>query len=120
MGATRLVDGAAVRSIQCGRRCSFGGPLAEHHDQLLTIETDLPALAEFMELAITWGELDYSNADVITPALWDEFRREHSWRDPATVRRIFDLAIDVALRSQVRGAAATEQAAARPRHGMVG
>lgn len=112
MGASSLA-GTVVTSIRCGRRCAFGdGPLAEHHDLLLRVETDLEALLEFMELAITWGELDYSDTDVVAPAMWAEFCAQHSWRDANTMRRIFDLATDMALRSQVRGGTGADTLAA--------
>ena len=121
MNGTRLASPPVVTSIQCGRRCAFGtGPLAAHHDRLLAAETDLEALLEFMELAVTWGELDYSTSDVIPPALWAEFCEQHSWRDAATMRRIFDLATDLALRSQTGGNAGADTLAAlrsfRPGH----
>ena len=37
---------------------------------------------------------------MIPPAQWSAFVDSHEWRDPEKVRRIFDLATDVALRSQ--------------------
>lgn len=91
-----------VTSIRCGSRCSFGGPLTAHHDRLLAVETDLQALVELMELAITWGELDYSSTDVVAPALWTEFCAQHHWRDAATMTRVFGLATDAAMHSQAR------------------
>lgn len=119
MGESRLAS-PVVTSIRCGKGCALRtGPLATHHDRLLAAETDLEALLEFMELAVTWGELDYSTSDVVPPAMWAAFCEQHTWRDPATMERIFDLATDLALRSQA-GSAGTDTLAAlrsfRPCH----
>jgi hypothetical protein len=105
MSGSRLADPVVITSIRCGKRCAFGtGPLSAHHDRLLAAETDLEALLELMELAVTWGELDYSSSDVVPPAMWAQFCEQHSWRDADLVRRVFDLATDLALRSQAAGA----------------
>jgi hypothetical protein len=102
MEESSRLAGGVIASIRCGNHCGFGGPLAAHHDRLLAVENDLEALLELMELAITWGELDYSNTDVVAPALWAEFCAQHSWRDAKTMMRVFELATDVAIRSQTR------------------
>src|SRR5262245_36977421 len=121
MSGTRLASPVVVTSIRCGKRCAFGtGPLAAHHDRLLATETDLEALLEFMELAVTWGELDYSTSDVIPPPMWAAFWEQHGWRDATTMRRFFDLATDLARRSQAGGRASGDTLAAlssvRPCH----
>lgn len=102
MGKSVRAASGVVASIRCGDHCAFGGRLAAHHDRLLTVENDLQALLELMELAVTWGELDYSNADVVAPALWAEFCAQHSWHDTTTMTRVFELATDVAMQSQMR------------------
>jgi hypothetical protein len=113
MNGSRLASPVVVTSIRCGKRCGLGaGPLAAHHDRLLAAETDLEALLEFMELAVTWGELDYSTSDVVPPAMWAQFCEQHTWRDAGTMRRIFDLATDLALRSETGDRAGTDTLAA--------
>lgn len=71
-----------------------------HHDRLLAVEIDINELLELIELAVTWGELDYSGTPVIPPEQWIDFAARHHWRDPERAMRIFSLATDIALRSQ--------------------
>jgi hypothetical protein len=72
--------------------------LRRHHDRLLTVESDVDELLELVELAVTWGELDYSGAGVVPPGQWLEFAACHEWRDPDRAARIFSVATDIALR----------------------
>ncbi|MEJ7726668.1 MAG: hypothetical protein WKH47_06590 [Actinomycetes bacterium] len=78
--------------------CSVDPALRSHHDRLLTVETDVAELLELLELAVTWGELDYSHAPVVRPSRWVDFARQHSWADPRRAQRIFTLAADIAAR----------------------
>ena len=82
-----------------GRCCADSGR-HPHHDRLLAVETDLNELLELLELAVTWGELDYSGASVIPPGQWIDFAARHHWREPERAMRIFSLATDIALRSR--------------------
>lgn len=78
-------------------RCRYTtGSRAGHHDQLLWVETDIEAMLDFLETAITWHELDYSRDDRIPPEEWLDFAATHQWSDPDRVMRIFSLATDIA------------------------
>lgn len=69
-----------------------------HHDRLLRVETDLDELLELLELAVTWSELDYSDAAVVPPERWGDFALAHPWHDPDRMERLFALAADIAFR----------------------
>lgn len=71
----------------------------DHHDRLLRVEADLGELVELLEMAVTWGELDWSGCAVIPPHRWVDFASQHSWRDPGRMERVFAMATDVAARS---------------------
>ncbi len=81
---------------RCG--CRSSRRRSVHHARLLTVETDPDAVLDLFELAVTWGELDYSDADVLPPESWIDFAAEHRWCRPDRVARLFALATDVALR----------------------
>jgi hypothetical protein len=89
-----------VTSIRCAGHCGFGGRLAAHHDRLLDVGDDAAAVLDLVELAVTWGELDYSDTGVIPPAMWLDFCSRHAWPDPEQAIRAFALATDVAMRSR--------------------
>jgi hypothetical protein len=89
---------ARPRSFTCRGRCSVAARHAEHHDRLLTLDTDLDTLLELFEIAVTWHELDYSNADVIGPSDWLTFADTHTWRFPDRAARALSLAVDIAAR----------------------
>jgi hypothetical protein len=38
----------------------------------------------------------------VAPTLWAEFCAQHSWHDTKTMMRVFELATDVAMQSQMR------------------
>jgi hypothetical protein len=99
--ATRK-DRRPVLLINCAGRCGYAGSTKAHHDRLLAIAHDTSAVLDLIELAVTWGELDYSVADVIPPHLWFAFCECHAWQDPEQAMRIFALAGDVAMHSQSR------------------
>jgi len=75
-----------------------------HHDRLLRVETDLDELLELLELAVTWTELDYSDAAVVPPERWTDFALTHPWSDPDRMERLFGLVADIALRPAEGGA----------------
>ncbi|MFD1529630.1 hypothetical protein [Pseudonocardia aurantiaca] len=95
-------DGRPVLLIGCAYRCGYAGRTQAHHDRLLAIADDPTAVLDLMELAVTWGELDYSGTDVIPPDLWSQFCERHVWRDPEQAMRIFALANDIAMHSRSR------------------
>jgi hypothetical protein len=64
------------------------------------LENDQDALLEFLELAITWHELEYSNSTLIPPDQWMAFVESHRWTNPARVERIFSLATDVVMTAE--------------------
>lgn len=88
-----------VVALPCRAGCRVDPVLRHHHDRLLTVESDADELLELVELAVTWGELDYSSADLIPPGQWLEFAACHEWRDPARAARIFSVVTDIALRA---------------------
>lgn len=93
--------------------CRLTPSLRRHHDRLLAVETDADELLDLLELAVTWGELDYSRATVLPPEQWPDFAARHPWQDRDRVERIFSLAVDVALCSLDRGSHLGRRAAAQ-------
>lgn len=93
-----MMVGGDIAAVLWHRPCEFSvdPALRSHHDRLLTVEADV---AELLELAVTWGELDYSEAPVMGPSPWADFARPHFWADPQRAQRIFNLAADIAARS---------------------
>jgi len=94
-----------VTALRCLPGCSVPPADRDHHDRLLTVEFDIDELLELVELAVTWGELDYSGAAVVPPDQWLDFAACHEWRDPDRAARIFSVATDIALRHGGRQAA---------------
>jgi hypothetical protein len=80
--------------------CRFRKSARAHHDQLLRLLTDADSMLDLFELAVSWGELDYSATTVISPNWWVEFARQHSWADAARAERAFSLATDIAMGAQ--------------------
>jgi hypothetical protein len=91
--------------------CTVAVTLPEHHDRLLRVDSDVDELVELLELAVTWGELDYSGVAVLAPVQWLEFARTHEWAAPDRALRIFGLATDIALRSGARDVGPTPEIA---------
>lgn len=87
--------------LACRGRCPSGPARRAHHDELLRVETDHDAMLEFLELAVTWSELQYP-AEIIPPEQWLDFAVGHRWRDPELVLRVFSLATDIARLSRPR------------------
>ncbi|MGH3769296.1 MAG: hypothetical protein ACRDTX_29820 [Pseudonocardiaceae bacterium] len=88
-----------VVALPCRAGCRVDPALRQHHDRLLTVESDVNELLELVELAVTWDELDYSSAGLVPPGQWLEFAACHEWRDQALAVRIFSLVTDIALRA---------------------
>jgi hypothetical protein len=84
---------------RCIGRCAFRDESPWHHDQLLAVAGSVERAVDLLDLAITWGELDYSGEQVIEPARWPQFLAVHRWPDDELAVRLFDLAADIALRS---------------------
>jgi hypothetical protein len=108
-----VLPAKTVSSIRCRIECAFDDRASTHHDRMLDVEDDFDALLELLELAVTWGELDYSDAGVIAPSQWEAFVAQHRWNDPARCERLFALAADVARHSQVCAAAGPSVPATR-------
>ena len=88
-----------VARAACTEGCVVDPARRAHHDRLLTVEHDADEVLELMELAVTWGELEYGGHPLIGPEQWMAFAAAHVWVDPARAERIFSLAADVAVRS---------------------
>ena len=93
-----VVTAGQPQQLSCS--CAFYRSARVHHDRLLTVEDDLDALIDLFDLAVTWGELDYSGERLVEPVAWSEFVSSHRWQDADRVEQIFSLATDVVLRSQ--------------------
>lgn len=94
-----------ITALRCLPGCSVPPAARRHHDRLLTVEFDIDELLELIELAVTWGELDYSGAAVVPPDQWLDFAACHEWHNPDRAARIFSVATDIALRHGARQAA---------------
>lgn len=94
--AGTTTDRAATTRAVCTGRCHLVPALRAHHDRLLTVEHDAAELLELMELAVTWGELEYDADAVIGPELWVDFAAAHLWVVPERAERIFAVAVDIA------------------------
>jgi hypothetical protein len=91
-------DVLPIAAARCRRGCPFRGATRDHHDRLLQVDWDHARLMELMELAVTWGELEYGEA-VIPPDRWMDFVGVHRWHDADQAERILLMASDVALRA---------------------
>jgi hypothetical protein len=91
-------DVLPIAAARCRRGCPFRGATRDHHDRLLHVDWDHAPLMELMELAVTWGELEYGEQAVIPPERWMDFVAAHRWRDADQAERILLMASDVALR----------------------
>jgi hypothetical protein len=89
---------ARPRFVTCRGQCAPATRQPGHHDRLLTVDTDIDALLELLEIAVTWHELDYSDADLLGPSEWLTFADTHSWRFPDRAARALSLAFDIASR----------------------
>jgi hypothetical protein len=94
-----------LHSAGCSGRCGFRTSTRVHHDRLLSVDHNPDELLELMDLAVTWGELDYSGQHLVPPERWLDFWASHGWRDADRAERVFSLAYDVAMHSSRLGAA---------------
>lgn len=83
---------AHARTLCCRDRPGRHG---DHHDRLLTVDTDTDELLALLEMAVTWHELDYSECDVVGPPAWSTFAQNHAWTHPERAERAFSLAVDI-------------------------
>ena len=79
--------------------CRFIDGRSAHHDELLRAPADVAMTVALLELATSWGEIDYSREALIPPADWLRFAAEHAWGNPELAHRTFSVAVDVARRS---------------------
>lgn len=101
---------ARPRITCCRRRCAVAARHPEHHDRLLGVDSDPDALLELLEIAVTWHELDYTDAGVVDPADWLDFAGAHRWQYPDRAERAFSLALDIVGRACVDARATDELA----------
>lgn len=87
-----------LTSARCLRSCQFRGRTRAHHDRLLRVVWDHAELLDLMELAVTWGELEYAESRIVPPQRWLDFAAAHRWADADEAERILSMAADVALR----------------------
>ncbi|GEL20144.1 hypothetical protein [Pseudonocardia asaccharolytica] len=92
---------APSRLTTCRGECRAAARYPEHHDLLLSVDTDIDALLALIELAVTWHELDYSDCPVVGPADWAGFAAAHGWTFPERAERAFSLALDIVGRRLV-------------------
>jgi hypothetical protein len=85
------------RTANCS--CSARRAAPDHHDRLLSLLEEPDEMLALFELAVTWGELDYSGECVVPPACWGSFAEAHEWSDADRASRAFALAADIALAS---------------------
>jgi len=93
-----------IRLRRCLRPCGTAARHPAHHSRLLAVDTDTEALLELLELAVSWHELDYSQAHVVGPGEWPRFAEEHRWKLPERAERAFSLALDIVGRQGIRPA----------------
>ncbi|MDN5861071.1 MAG: hypothetical protein L0H84_20905 [Pseudonocardia sp.] len=96
---------APLRLVTCRDACPVG-PSRRHHDRLLTVDTDVDAALELMELALTWHELEYPREAMVGPAEWETFAGRHLWAYPERAEQAFLLALDIAAARAPRGRSA--------------
>ena len=65
----------------------------------------MASLVELIEMAATWGEIEYGEAEpVIPPGEWIEFAEAHAWGDGD---RVFDALVALASLAPARSVLAT-------------
>ncbi|MGH8961965.1 MAG: hypothetical protein ACRDWT_12395, partial [Jatrophihabitantaceae bacterium] len=68
-----MLTTSSPRQLSCPKACADYRSANAHHDRLLAVEHDLDALVDLFDLAVTWGELDYSGQRLIGPVRWPDF-----------------------------------------------
>jgi hypothetical protein len=76
-------------------RCRFAQNAPGHHRRLVSLEAQpMTSLVELIEMAATWGEIEYGESEpVIPPSEWIEFAEAHAWADGD---RVFDALVALA------------------------
>lgn len=77
--------------------CRFA-VVEHHHNRLVRAPSEVAMALDLLELAVTWGEIDYSREAVIPPADWLEFADQHQWAEPEVALRLFGAALEIARR----------------------
>ena len=87
------MDNVDHESVDC--RCRFARNAPGHHRRLVSLEAQpLTSLVELIEMAATWGEIEYGETEpVIPPSEWIEFAEAHAWTDGD---RVFDALVALA------------------------
>jgi hypothetical protein len=88
-----IMDNVDHESVDC--RCRFARNAPGHHRRLVSLEAQpLTSLVELIEMAATWGEIEYGETEpVIPPSEWIEFAEAHAWTDGD---RVFDALVALA------------------------
>jgi hypothetical protein len=88
-----IMDNVDHESVDC--RCRFAQNAPGHHRRLVSLEAQpLTSLVELIEMAATWGEIEYGETEpVIPPSDWIEFAEAHAWTDGD---RVFDALVALA------------------------
>ncbi len=89
MGDDPAMDKGNHDSRRCG--CRFERTAPAHHHRLISLETaPMSSLVELIEIAATWGEIEYGETDpVIPPSEWIAFAETHAWDDSSRVLDAF-------------------------------
>jgi hypothetical protein len=76
-----IMDNVDHESVDC--RCRFARNAPGHHRRLVSLEAQpFTSLVELIEMAATWGEIEYGETEpVIPPSEWIEFAEAHAWTD---------------------------------------
>ena len=90
---------ANVQVSHCPSPCPYTSSATAHHDQLLRVDQDMDQAMALFELAVTWGELEYSQISLIGPSQWSGFVATHRWQDQGRAEELFSLAVDAASHS---------------------
>lgn len=93
-----------AESASCG--CRFEQSAPDHHHRLLALEREpMSSLVELIEMAATWGEIEYGEAEpVIAPSEWIEFAETHAWSDAS---QVYDALVALASLAPARPVLAT-------------
>jgi hypothetical protein len=89
--------GAALRLVTCRGTCPVGAD-RDHHDRLLSVDTDMDVVLELMDLAVTWHELEHPRDLLVGPEQWETFAQRHLWAHPERAEQAFMLAVDIAAK----------------------
>jgi hypothetical protein len=87
------MDKVNVETHRCG--CRFEQTAPDHHRRLVSLEAEpMTSLVELIEMAATWGEIEYGEVEpVIPPSEWIDFAEQHAWTEGD---RVFDARVALA------------------------